>query len=328
MGGLVARLNYRDLSRGFNPLPTKLRQRSCLRCPLEADEAIYTLSEEDDQTVYKYAAFLIYLLWSLTTGNTDMSGREMFAGSASACANLLEFRVGQMPATLSSTIFILYEDRHDPLGPLTLRLDYREYMPVWYERPDPPDVCWLAARALEMRAQSVIVLTMEKIRHIYPLSHKTMLNPPGPRVTNTKLVTTGTLNSIPVDACPDTGACINAISYDLVQRQNWTFKKSSDLSPVKLPGNGFCRPLGTIELPWIFEGESTTYNLAFHVLPKCVHPIILGRKFLKSSETVGKHFARRIKKKTVNSLSLKRLCRMGTSHERSWGFLMFTVPEH
>ncbi|PGH23555.1 hypothetical protein AJ80_02335 [Polytolypa hystricis UAMH7299] len=141
------------------------------------------------------------------------------------------------------------------------------------------------------------------------------------RGTRTEWVAPGSLNCILVDGCPDTGSSINAISREFVRQQKWPFQRSTNFTPVNLPGNRSATPLGIIELPWTFDGESTTHNLVFHVLPKCAHPVILGREFLKSSQTLSKKFIHRIKKKVVDGTEWNRLFLLDSPHEKTWGTL-------
>lgn len=132
------------------------------------------------------------------------------------------------------------------------------------------------------------------------------------------------LDGIPVEACPDTGSCINGISYDLVKHQNWTFHRNFQSPGVKLPGNGFSRLLGTIELPWQFDDESTVHKITFSVLSNCVHPVILGRKFLRSSKSLTEKFIHRIKEKVVQLAPRNRLFLLGFQRDETWG----TINNH
>ncbi|KAL4922948.1 retropepsin-like aspartic protease [Aspergillus undulatus] len=136
---------------------------------------------------------------------------------------------------------------------------------------------------------------------------RTILGIPEPthEVKRTEYVTSGFINNILIDGFPDTGSCVNAISAEFLQRQGWTFRRRPNLPKVKLPGNRSIRPLGTIRLPWTFRGEDYTYNVSFYVLQKCVHPVILGRRFLMSSKTLQMNLLRRIQKKEVKPTVLK-----------------------
>ncbi|OJJ46801.1 hypothetical protein ASPZODRAFT_2031408 [Penicilliopsis zonata CBS 506.65] len=149
--------------------------------------------------------------------------------------------------------------------------------------------------------------------------------PPLPPSATTELVTRGRLHGVLVDGCPDTGSCVNIVSYDFVRRQKWNFQPHSDLPHIQLPGRGTVRPLGTITLPWRFEGEERAYDIIFHVLAKCVHPVILGRKFLASSGSLGQFFSR-MKRKIISITTGRknRLFLLDSPRERgvgSWGKL-------
>ncbi|KAL3450302.1 hypothetical protein BJX65DRAFT_270543 [Aspergillus insuetus] len=124
----------------------------------------------------------------------------------------------------------------------------------------------------------------------------------------------GKIAKIMVDACPDTGSCINVISLDFAREQGWPVRSRPNLPRVKLPGNRSIRPLGVITLPWRFTRESGVYNLDFYILRNCVYPVILGRRFLISSKSLRPgFFYSRFKEREVESKKRKRLCFLGSA---------------
>ncbi|KAJ0414677.1 hypothetical protein BJY00DRAFT_318594 [Aspergillus carlsbadensis] len=76
----------------------------------------------------------------------------------------------------------------------------------------------------------------------------------------------GSVGKVAVDACPDTGSCINSISLEFAREQGWPVRSRPNLPRVKLPGNRSIRPLGVITLPRRFARESGVYNLDFYIL--------------------------------------------------------------
>ncbi|KAL2785643.1 hypothetical protein BJX66DRAFT_342886 [Aspergillus keveii] len=126
-------------------------------------------------------------------------------------------------------------------------------------------------------------------------------------------IVSGSVGKIAVDACPDTGSCINAISLDFAREQGWPVRSRPNLPRVKLPGNRSIRPLGVITLPWRFARESGVYNLDFYILRKCVYPVILGRNFLISSRSFRYWtFFSRFKEREVEIRKRRRLCSLGS----------------
>lgn len=142
-----------------------------------------------------------------------------------------------------------------------------------------------------------------------------------PIMTRTEWFTSGILNGVSTDGCPDTGSCINAISADYAKQQGWHFQPRSSLPGVKIPGNGFIRPIGTVTLPWQFKGETPQHKILFHVLPKSIHPVILGRIFLRATKCLDRKFAHRIQKKMTLCAQKNRLCFLGSRPGHTWGTL-------
>ncbi|KAL2808850.1 hypothetical protein BJX63DRAFT_407712 [Aspergillus granulosus] len=143
---------------------------------------------------------------------------------------------------------------------------------------------------------------------------------PTNKVARIERVVPGTLDEVDVDCFPDTGSCINAISLELAKQQGWPIRYRHNLPKVKLPTNRSVRPLGVVTLPWSFSGENTVYDVEFLILPRCVHPVILGRNFLISSQTLDTELLyRRFKKKRVYHTRRNRLCFLGSLFDRTRG---------
>lgn len=86
---------------------------------------------------------------------------------------------------------------------------------------------------------------------------------------------------------------------------------------------------GTVSTPFRFKDETQTYLLTFHVLPKCIHDIILGKPFLKATRTFSAltNFDRRVKARFVHGLRRHHLLYLGDSAPRFQGVIN-GVPEH
>jgi len=126
----------------------------------------------------------------------------------------------------------------------------------------------------------------------------------------------GSLSGIRVSAIPDTGSDLDIVSVDFVKRHGITIDSASQRS-IQLP-NGKTISIGTVSLPFLFEGEKSTFSRVFTVMPNCLHDVILSHSFLRTTETLTK-FSRRLKSKFVPSLHMPRLRLLGTPKQRIWG---------
>lgn len=118
----------------------------------------------------------------------------------------------------------------------------------------------------------------------------------------------GSLKGIHVSAIPDTGSDLDIVSADFVQRHGITID-SKPQRYIQLP-NGKTISIGTVSLPFLFEGEKSTFKRVFTVMPNCLHDVILSNSFLRTTETLTK-FSRRLKNKFVPSLHTSRLRLLG-----------------
>ena len=73
--------------------------------------------------------------------------------------------------------------------------------------------------------------------------------------------------------------------------------------------------VGTATASFRFQGEHGMHDLKFHLLPNCIHDVILGKSFLKLTETFSilSNFCRRVKEKVVRGISQFHLLYMGVS---------------
>ena len=115
----------------------------------------------------------------------------------------------------------------------------------------------------------------------------------------------GKANGKHIEAFADTGAIFNIASLDTI--------RSLDLRPkpvvgkhVTLANRRRAPLLGTVELRWKFDGESTSRTITCGVLRECSHPLVLGASFLRLTETLTT-FKHRIKKIFSGRFNSRRL---------------------
>ncbi|KAF4767373.1 hypothetical protein HAV15_009158 [Penicillium sp. str.  len=72
---------------------------------------------------------------------------------------------------------------------------------------------------------------------------------------------------------------------------------------------------GTATVRFRFSEESSVHNVIFHLLPNCIHNVILGKQFLKLTKTFSKteNFCRRVKERLVRGISQFHLLYLGDS---------------
>ncbi|RYP82396.1 hypothetical protein DL770_005577 [Monosporascus sp. CRB-9-2] len=72
---------------------------------------------------------------------------------------------------------------------------------------------------------------------------------------------------------------------------------------------------GAVTAPFRFRGEPHGHDLKFHLLPDCIHDVILGKSFLKLTETFTNllNFSRRVKERVIRGISQFHLLYLGTS---------------
>lgn len=112
----------------------------------------------------------------------------------------------------------------------------------------------------------------------------------------------GSLNGFSIAALADTGSLYEIISDTLASELHLDIKHSEGRT-LKLPQKGEIHTLGTITLPFSFLNESTSYSLVFHAVKDCTQKCILGKDFLRKTQTLGKHFATRVKESVINGCS-------------------------
>lgn len=85
---------------------------------------------------------------------------------------------------------------------------------------------------------------------------------------------------------------------------------------------------GVARTTFRFKEEAEDYPLVFHILPSCIHNVILGKGFLKATKTFSNlvNKARRIKERILDGISHHHLLYLGDSAPHFEG-LINGVPE-
>jgi len=95
-----------------------------------------------------------------------------------------------------------------------------------------------------------------------------------------------------------------------------------DTSDVAI-GSGKVTTTGTARTLFRFKDENQAYPLTFHLLPKCIHDVILGKPFLKATSTFSNLLSktRRVKERILKGIAHHHLLYLGDSAPRFKGLL-------
>lgn len=80
---------------------------------------------------------------------------------------------------------------------------------------------------------------------------------------------------------------------------------------------------GTVETWFRFKNERKAYSLIFHLIPDCIHDVILGKPFLRATETFASRVNQllRVVKRAVNGLMPRHFLYLGDNAPRFTGQL-------
>lgn len=97
----------------------------------------------------------------------------------------------------------------------------------------------------------------------------------------------------------------------------------SEVRQVRLSRKHDVTTTGTVTVDFRFDGEAEQYRLKFHLLPTCIHDVILGKSFLKLTKTFSElsNFTRRVKQRILRGLSHFHLLYLGESAPKFTGLL-------
>jgi hypothetical protein len=114
----------------------------------------------------------------------------------------------------------------------------------------------------------------------------------------------------------------NIMREDIAVRFGFTINRG-ETSSITIGSGITLRTTGTTVAPFRFDGERETYALRFHILPDCIHNIVLGKVFLKATATfsLAINFFRRVKRRVTNALSKHDLLYLGDRAPRFTGLV-------
>ncbi|KAK8128159.1 hypothetical protein PG984_009267 [Apiospora sp. TS-2023a] len=101
----------------------------------------------------------------------------------------------------------------------------------------------------------------------------------------------GYVDHIPVAFMPDSGSDLNIVSWDFVERHGLEVDFTA-LRSIRLPNNSRTAAIGTVSAAFRFKEEEQSHDLTFSVVPGCPEDVILGKPFLKRTETLTTHKTR------------------------------------
>jgi hypothetical protein len=132
--------------------------------------------------------------------------------------------------------------------------------------------------------------------------------------------------SHPVNALADSCAKWNFIREDYADLLGLHIDRGQT-SEVTVGSGKKVVTTGVTKTSFRFRDESQEYPLIFHILPNCIHNVILGKGFLKATSTLSNllNFARRIKERILKGVSHHHLLYLGDSAPR-FGGLVNGIP--
>lgn len=80
---------------------------------------------------------------------------------------------------------------------------------------------------------------------------------------------------------------------------------------------------GVVTSPFRFNTEKEEHSVIFHLIPDCIHDVILGKHFLKATRTFSDlpNFARRVKERIIRGIPQFHLLYLDNSSPRFEGFI-------
>lgn len=177
----------------------------------------------------------------------------------------------------------------------------RTYLDKFLDPYRTPMECIVSVQAQKSRAQAFGDVDKEEVR-IFEIP--------------------GLLAKHSTKALGDYGARKNFIKEEFAKRLGLPIDRA--LVCKVTVGNGkLVKTTGVVTAPFRFKGEHHVHHLKFHILPDCIHNVILGKSFLKLTETLSKlsNFHRRVKERVVKGISQFHLLYLGASSPMFEGFI-------
>jgi len=117
----------------------------------------------------------------------------------------------------------------------------------------------------------------------------------------------GTLNgTIPVNALPDSGSSVDAISESFANKHNLPIVATAT-QPISMVGGNRAESIGRVFAEFQFAGEQRVHSREFHVLRKSVCDVILGKTFLNETKTLTTFATRIVERSRLCVQSRNRL---------------------
>lgn len=125
-----------------------------------------------------------------------------------------------------------------------------------------------------------------------------------------------------VSALGDTAAKYNFIKEDYAVQLGIPIERGRP-ETVTIRNGHKVTTTGKLQADFNFQGEAEAHSLTFHLLPDCIHDVILGKAFLKATKTfkVLQNFKNRVRKRIVEGVSSLRLLYLGESAPKFTGLL-------
>ncbi|KAI6446241.1 hypothetical protein MCOR22_003929 [Pyricularia oryzae] len=130
----------------------------------------------------------------------------------------------------------------------------------------------------------------------------------------------GLADGHPIAAVADTGAAGCFISSAYVKELG-AVMTSNERKPVKLASGKTVKSIGSVDLKWLFNGESAVHSIVCHVVENLAHPLSLGRAFLEATSTLTTHKNRIIRGARKIANKLFRLYLLGEGLGKIGGYL-------
>jgi len=90
----------------------------------------------------------------------------------------------------------------------------------------------------------------------------------------------GLLKGIPVSALPDNCSDQDVLSETFVTRIGFSVDTNFQ-RPMRLPNGNVITSVGTVTLPFSFDGERESYERVFTILPRSVHDAMPSRLWIR-----------------------------------------------
>ncbi|KAH7080209.1 hypothetical protein BKA63DRAFT_562913 [Paraphoma chrysanthemicola] len=125
-----------------------------------------------------------------------------------------------------------------------------------------------------------------------------------------------------VNALGDFCAKVNFMRIELAQRLGLPINRESATS-VTIGSGRKVTTQGTVATHFDFANEPGSYPIVFHLLPNCIHDVILGKGFLKATKTFSSFMnqKRRVVKRVISGITQAHFLYLGDNGPKFTGLL-------